>query len=510
MRKVFLEDLPKHLGGKGSGAGAKKGNINWKASIGYKVKFIYDDIEGDFKIINILKIENRSNYILTIEYKKKTFDIDNGSFRDAYLGNILNPEYREYKFRVGEIVSKNKQKIEIINTIRFSRKGKKKDIVRGYEYKCLIDGNVSEIDEISLLRNKNICSVCANDKVLKGVNDLNTTHSALSKLFKNKEDTYRYSYGSNKKVMIKCLDCGLEKEIMIRTLVSYGFSCPKCGDGISYPEKIMFNVLEQLNVKNRIEELFHWSKNIMHNNPKLSGNKKYDFYISTLNCIIEMHGGQHYLENGFISLGGRNLNEEQENDKLKYNLAIQNGIKEDDYIIIDCRKSDLEFIKDKIINSRLSNMFDLSNIDWFQAEKFALNSRVREACDLWNNGLESTNKISQIMELKQQTIIKYLHKGVNLKWCTYNPEEVMKRNGKSLSKKYSNNCIGKVSGKRKQIICLNDMKVFSFFEEANEYYNINLVSSNISKCCHGIRKHSGILKDGTKLQWMYYEDYLKL
>ena len=36
MRKIFLEELPRH--GK---------YIDWKSSIGYKVKFIYDDIEGD-------------------------------------------------------------------------------------------------------------------------------------------------------------------------------------------------------------------------------------------------------------------------------------------------------------------------------------------------------------------------------------------------------------------------------------------------------------------------------
>ena len=40
MRKMFLEDLPK-----------KNKNINWKLSVGHKVKFIYEDIEGSLKII---------------------------------------------------------------------------------------------------------------------------------------------------------------------------------------------------------------------------------------------------------------------------------------------------------------------------------------------------------------------------------------------------------------------------------------------------------------------------
>lgn len=40
MRKVFLDELPKWDSGK------NKGGINWKLSIGKKVKFIYDDIQG--------------------------------------------------------------------------------------------------------------------------------------------------------------------------------------------------------------------------------------------------------------------------------------------------------------------------------------------------------------------------------------------------------------------------------------------------------------------------------
>ena len=52
----------------------------------------------------------------------------------------------------------------------------------------------------------------------------------------------------------------------------------------------------------------------------------YDFYIPELEAIIEVHGSQHYGQ-GFEKVGGRTLEEEQINDRLKEDLAKQNGIK---------------------------------------------------------------------------------------------------------------------------------------------------------------------------------------
>ena len=80
---------------------------------------------------------------------------------------------------------------------------------------------------------------------------------------------------------------------------------------------------------------------------------------------METHGKQHY-EDGFKGCGGRTLEEEQQNDKNKYELAIKNGIKQQNYIVIDCSKSDLEFIKNNIINSRLNELFNLNKNNQFE------------------------------------------------------------------------------------------------------------------------------------------------
>lgn len=58
-----------------------------------------------------------------------------------------------------------------------------------------------------------------------------------------------------------------------------------------------------------------------------------------------------------------------------------------------------------------------------------------------------------------------------------------------------------------KIICLTNGKIFDYVRQASLYYN--LCETNVVKCCRGKRKHCGKLLDGTRLEWMYYEDCIK-
>ena len=60
----------------------------------------------------------------------------------------------------------------------------------------------------------------------------------------------------------------------------------------------------------------------------------------------------------------------------------------------------------------------------------------------------------------------------------------------------------------KKIICITTGLVFNSLTIGAKFYNIN--KGNLSLCCQGIRKYCGKLSDGTKLQWMYLEDYEQL
>lgn len=241
-------------------------------------------------------------------------------------------------------------------------------------------------------------------------NNLWKTRPNIAKMLLNEEDGYKYSPGSGQKVDWKCPDCNnVIHNKAIANIVRHGLSCCRCSDGISYPNKFIYNIIDQIKTiyQNKhidfdfkTEATFEWSDN-----------KLYDMYIEFNNkkVIVEMHGIQHYEESPFKRT--RILKEEQKNDKIKCELALKNGA--DYYIIIDCRKSDADFIKKNILNSELLEILNVSetDIDWLECDRFSTHSRVIEACKLWNDGMKSCSKIAKTMRLSRSVIQNYIKKG---------------------------------------------------------------------------------------------------
>jgi len=358
---------------------------------------------------------------------------------------------------------------------------------KGYWFKCLdYPEHESELKNINSFTSGQEgsmnCSKCIS---------ISTTHPEFCIFFIYKKDTNKYSYGLREKLLMKCPNCGHEKKISLNTLINSGFGCIKCGDGISYPEKFMFNFLEQLLNTNFQTQLtkttFKWCDNY-----------KYDFYVDKINTIIEIHGLQHYKE-GFEKIKSskryiKTLKEEQENDKIKDQLAKENGI--DNYIILDCRYSELNWIKNSIINSELPQLLNFTedDIDWLKCHEFACNSLVKKVCELWNNKIKNIDQIAEIIKISRSTILKYLKQGAELSWCNYDSKKIIENN---LNMMHKNNS--------KQVICITTREVFDSITNAQNKYNIN----NISLCCNGKQKSAGKLEDGTKLRWMHYDEYIE-
>lgn len=55
-----------------------------------------------------------------------------------------------------------------------------------------------------------------------------------------------------------------------------------------------------------------------------------------------------------------------------------------------------------------------------------------------------------------------------------------------------------------KVICLNTGEVFPTMKQAGEEYNT--FSENIHKCCKGERISSGVMEDGTPIQWAKYDE----
>lgn len=59
----------------------------------------------------------------------------------------------------------------------------------------------------------------------------------------------------------------------------------------------------------------------------------------------------------------------------------------------------------------------------------------------------------------------------------------------------------------KRIICITTEEIFECTIDAADKYNI--CRTAISQACSGRKKFAGYLSDGTKLIWMYYDEYIK-
>ena len=236
----------------------------------------------------------------------------------------------------------------------------------------------------------------------------------------SEEDAKKYMPNSNDDIYVTCPYCKTVKKTKPAYIYCrHSIGC-NCGDGISYPEKFTFKFLDQLN----IDFIWQYTKA----NVKWCEKYKYDFYFE-LNgkiYIIEVHGCQHYDSNNEFE---RTLEEEQINDKLKYELAIKNGINPNNYIVIDFRESTLEWGKEHILTSKLNELFDLTNINWNKCEEYALKNIVKEVCDYWknnkpNNKYLTTGDVAKEFKINSTTTInKYLKQGTKLEWCEYNPKE---------------------------------------------------------------------------------------
>ena len=288
-------------------------------------------------------------------------------------------------------------------------------------YKCKICGDVIFCRKEEFKKYLKVCKNNCNgirrsgSTVVIGYNDLATTHPDLIKYFVNIEDAYTHTYSSNKKVEMKCPICGTTKVMRIGTIIRQGFGCTKCGDGTSYPEKVLALWLDSLNIRFKKQLRFDGYKFL------------YDFYLIDYDIIIEVHGGQHY--NIRRQFSWKSYEKEHENDLIKYDIAVLNGYEYNkNYFIIDARESNIEWLRNGISNCLFFKQFDLSDIDWKEIDKQAQNSKKVEACLYWKEQKEidkdlTTSVMSGMFKVDRVTIKNWLKWGNKNGLCTYDEEK---------------------------------------------------------------------------------------
>lgn len=389
------------------------GSVDWEKCIGIDVKIHYSDNDYIVKVENVFT-KNGKKYI-SVGYDGRVNDIYSHNFLKCAFGKILGFRNSDFLYSVGESIGN----LQILDReiIKFKRKDGKIENIKTYKFKCLncqFDSDTEYYDNNkefhkggyimreSVIKKGGGCPCCCSSPkvVAPEINSIWATDKWMLQWI-DEDEAKKYTKRSHKNIKVKCSDCEKEKEITLGNLYNNKtISCSCCG-GMSYSEKMLFNMISQLGVEFVYEYTTNWCKD-----------KRYDFYIPSLNTIIETHGLQHYEYTGF----NRNLEEEQNNDRLKEQIAKENGV--ENYIVLDCRRSDMKWIKNSILNSKLNELFSLSKIDWDKCEEFALSNLVKKVCDYWNRNYEiiTTSIVSKHFNLSHTTIKKYLNIGNDIGW----------------------------------------------------------------------------------------------
>ena len=317
-------------------------------------------------------------------------------------------------------------------------------------FKCLKDNYVFLAEPKQVLGGSG-CPCCAGRIVVVGINDLHTTNPEVSKYLNNYNDGFDITYGTHKKIDFKCPHCSSLKKCRPNHVLDINgkYKCSVCGDGISYPEKFMASVLEQLNIE-YIYQLTHTYYDWI-------GNYRYDFYVPSKNLIIEMNGLQHYCSSNCWNSKMNN------SDDIKYELAKNNGIK--NFVYVDARYSKFDYVKNNIIQS-LSYYFDLSNIDWERCGENANKSLMIEICNyVTNNKNFDINILCENFNLSSSTVLSYVKEGAKLGLCKLEKYKyyIQKSKNEKISNAISND-----------VICIETGEIFKSINYINKEYNINL------------------------------------
>lgn len=338
----------------------------------------------------------------------------------------------------------------------------------------------------SMISSKYNCPCCSGYQVYKGYNDFNTKRPELAQYLVNYQDGYKYTEWSSEELEWKCPSCGNIMKKKISYISKYGVTCPRCDDGYSYPNKFIYNSL--LQIENQLDFLDReyrpdWCK-YKYKDKNCYG--IYDIYFEKNNkkFVIEMDGG---LGHGNRSYTNSKTNRDELifRDKEKDRLASEHNIK---VIRIDCNyetNDRYQFILNNILKSELSNILDLSKVDFNQSNTQSQQSLFIKAVELWNLG-ENISQIKSELHIHESTVTSYLKSALKYNMCDYSVKESRRRS-------YSN-----------AVVCITTGKEFKAIVDGAKYYNID--PGDISKCCRRTSTFGGWY-NGQKMIWMYKKDY---
>lgn len=136
-------------------------------------------------------------------------------------------------------------------------------------------------------------------------------------------------------------------------------------------------------------------------------------------CIIEVHGNQHYVNSTFGS-ECKNIVYEIHNDTIKREEALKSReVKH--YIELDCRNSNSEWIKKSILESDLPFILHItsSDINWDICDDYATSNITKAIWETYNSGETNITKLCDMFHLSKSSIRDKLNRGHQIGKCDY-------------------------------------------------------------------------------------------
>lgn len=320
------------------------------------------------------------------------------------------------------------------------------------------------------------CRVCNGKEVLPGYNDAATVRPDLVEFFKNRDDASHITVCSGKKITTKCPVCGLEKQTRMSDLSNRGYRCQICYGGFSTPNRYMSALLASTGIDFIPEKTFLWS-----------GRFRYDFYIPSIEAIVEMHGNQHYSDR----TGWSELSKVKHLDKQKKKLASEHGVLH--YFEIQADRSDADYIRQRVIESGVLELLGVlpQDVDWLTVNNIAMAGAPQRCLELWQNGIRDVKEIARSVKISTDSVSLYLKEYASYGLCDYSV--------------YSQKQIGlEVAHQRRRspVVCQNTDEIFDSIRAASKYYGIS--ERALQNHLKGRSRSSGMDANGCKLTWKYY------
>ena len=194
----------------------------------------------------------------------------------------------------------------------------------------------------------------------------------------------------------------------------------------------------------------------------------------------------------------RRLKEKQLQHDKKDALAKSHNI---NVVRVDCNYIDIEnrydYIKEHILISELSQVLDLSKINFSLCRIVAEKSIFISVCDLVNQGMQSFVEIAEKLEISNTTVSRYLKTACESGYLDIDYNDLKQQSldiGYQKNKQRNEN---RPNGfNRTPVKCIETGEIFNSMNAADKKYG-GCVSSYLS----GRIKYTGHLDDGTVLHW---------